>query len=221
MTSRKGGSRSATNDPGVDTCSEHRCNAVSPRLILASASPRRLDLLRQIGIEPDDVVPADVDETPLRGELPRALAGRLASAKASAVAGAAPDTFVIGADTVVACGRRVLPKAVDPESARLCLQQLSGRRHRVYGGICVIDGNGRTALRVVTTFVRFKRLESQEVDAYLARGEWQGKAGGYAIQGCAAAFVRDLSGSHSNVVGLPLFETAALLRGLGYPVCRG
>ena len=152
--------------------------------------------------------------------MPRVLAGRLARAKASAVAGAAHDAFVIGADTVVACGRRVLPKAVDAESARRCLQQLSGRRHRVHGGVCVIAADGRMVCRVVTTVVLFKRLERQEVDAYVAQGEWRGKAGGYAIQGCAAMFVRDLSGSHSNVVGLPLFETAALLRGLGYPICR-
>jgi septum formation protein len=193
---------------------------VKPRLVLASASPRRLALLRQIGIEPDDVVPADVDEAPLRGEMPRVLAGRLACAKASAVAGAAPEAFVIGADTVVACGRRVLPKAIDTELARRCLLQLSGRRHRVYGGICVVGAGGRIVSRVVTTMVLFKRLEQQEVEAYLTGGEWRGKAGGYAIQGCAALFVRELSGSHSNVVGLPLFETAALLRGLGYPICR-
>lgn len=193
---------------------------MSPRLVLASASPRRLALLRQIGVEPDEIVPADVDETPLSGELPRALAARLASAKALAVAGAASQSFVIGADTVVACGRRALPKAIDAEGAYRCLRQLSGRRHRVYGGVCVIAADGRVAQRVVTTLVRFKRLEQQEVDAYLAKEEWHGKAGGYAIQGCAAMFVRDLSGSHSNVVGLPLFETAALLRGLGYPICR-
>lgn len=193
---------------------------MKPRLILASASPRRLALLRQIGIEPDSVVPADIDEAPLRGELPRVLAGRLACAKAAAVAGSAHDALVIGADTVVACGRRVLPKADDEQSARRCLEQLSGRRHRVYGGICVLGAKGRVASRVVTTIVLFKRLERQDVETYIARGEWRGKAGGYAIQGCAAMFVRTLSGSHSNVVGLPLFETAALLRGLGYPVCR-
>lgn len=193
---------------------------MKPRLVLASASPRRLALLRQIGIEPNDVVPADIDEAPLRGELPRVLAGRLASAKAAAVAGLAPGGFVIGADTVVACGRRVLPKADDEPSARQCLEQLSGRRHRVHGGLCVIGAEGRMGSRVVTTIVTFKRLERQEVDMYIARGEWRGKAGGYAIQGCAATFVRSLSGSYSNVIGLPLFETAALLRGLGYPVCR-
>jgi septum formation protein len=191
---------------------------VKPRLVLASASPRRLALLRQIGIEPDSVVPADIDEAPLRGEMPRALAGRLACAKASAVAGS--GAFVIGADTVVARGRRVLPKADDEPSARRCLDLLSGRRHRVYGGICVIGADGRMASRVVTTIVAFKRLERQEVEWYVAQGEWRGKAGGYAIQGRAAMFARSLSGSHSNVVGLPLFETAALLRGLGYPVGR-
>jgi septum formation protein len=193
---------------------------VKPRLVLASASPRRLALLRQIGIEPDSVIPADIDEAPLRGEMPRVLAKRLACAKASAVTGSASGAFVIGADTVVACGRRVLPKADDEPSARRCLELLSGRRHRVYGGICVIGSDGRMASRVVTTIVAFKRLERHDVESYIAQGEWRGKAGGYAIQGRAAMFVRSLSGSHSNVVGLPLFETAALLRGLGYPVCR-
>jgi septum formation protein len=194
---------------------------VKPQLVLASASPRRLALLRQIGIEPDSVIPADIDEAPLRGETPRALAKRLACAKASAVAGSADGALVLGADTVVACGRRVLPKADDEPSARHCLELLSGRRHRVYGGICVIGADGRMASRVVRTIVVFKRLERQDVETYIAQGEWRGKAGGYAIQGRAAMFVRSLSGSHSNVVGLPLFETAALLRGLGYPVCRG
>jgi septum formation protein len=194
---------------------------VNPRLVLASASARRLALLRQIGIEPDSVIPADIDEAPLRGEMPRSLAKRLACAKASAVASSADGAFVLGADTVVACGRRVLPKADDEPSARHCLELLSGRRHRVYGGICVIAADGRIASRVVTTIVMFKRLERQDVETYIAQGEWRGKAGGYAIQGRAAMFVRSLSGSHSNVVGLPLFETAALLRGLGYPVCRG
>jgi septum formation protein len=193
---------------------------VKPRLVLASASPRRLALLRQIGIEPDSIVPADIDETPLRGEMPRAIAGRLACAKAAAVAGSARGDFVIGADTVVACGRRVLPKANDEPSARRCLELLSGRRHRVYGGVCVVGAEGRMVSRVVTTIVLFKRLERQDVERYIAHGEWRGKAGGYAIQGRAATFVRSLSGSHPNVVGLPLFETAALLRGLGYPVCR-
>jgi septum formation protein len=194
---------------------------VKPRLVLASASPRRRALLRQIGIEPDSIVPADIDETPLRGEMPRAIAGRLACAKAAAIAGSARGDFVIGADTVVACGRRVLPKANDEPSARRCLELLSGRRHRVYGGVCVVGAEGRMVSRVVTTIVLFKRLERQDVERYIAHGEWRGKAGGYAIQGRAATFVRSLSGSHSNVVGLPLFETAALLRGLGYPVCRG
>lgn len=193
---------------------------MNPRLVLASASPRRLALLRQIGIEPDSIVPADIDETPLRGEMPRAIAGRLACAKAAAIAGSARGDFVIGADMVVACGRRVLPKANDEPSARRCLELLSGRRHRVYGGVCVVGAEGRMVSRVVTTIVLFKRLERQDVERYIDHGEWRGKAGGYAIQGRAATFVRSLSGSHSNVVGLPLFETAALLRGLGYPVCR-
>ncbi len=184
-------------------------------LILASASPRRLDLLRQIGLEPDRIVATAVDETPTRGELPRHHAGRLAAAKAAAAAADHPDGCVVGADTVVACGRRILPKAQTEAVARTCLALLSGRRHRVYGGVCVIAPGGRTACRIVQTAVTFKRLTAAETDRYIAAGEWRGKAGGYAIQGRAAAFVRRLNGSYSNVVGLPLFETAALLRGVG------
>ncbi len=187
-----------------------------PRLILASASPRRLELLRQIGIEPAAVVPAAIEERALPREPPRAYAMRLAEAKAGDVAVSHPDAYVLGADTVVACGRRILPKALDEATARRCLALLSGRRHRVLGGICVIAPGGRRARRLVSSIVAFARLEPRDVDAYLAAGEWHDKAGGYAIQGCAAAFVRHLSGSYSNVVGLPLHETAALLRGLGY-----
>ncbi len=185
-------------------------------LVLASASPRRLTLLRQIGIEPEDVIPAELDERPHAGELPRKHATRLAREKAETVAAHHGGAFVLGADTVVALGRRILPKADDPETARDCLQRLSGRRHRVLGGIAAIAPNGRATCRLVTTVVKFKRLEAWEIDAYLASEEWQGKAGGYAIQGRAAAFVPTVSGSYSNVVGLPLAETAALLRGLGY-----
>lgn len=187
-----------------------------PRLILASESPRRLDLLRQIGIEPDGVEAPSIDERPLRRELPMAHARRLAIAKASEVAARRPSAYVVGADTVVACGRRIVPKAEDAASARTCLDLLSGRRHRVIGGVCVIDPQGRQRLRAVVTSVTFKRLTADEIEAYLRSGEWCGKAGGYAIQGLAAMFVRAINGSYSNVVGLPLFETNAMLRGLGF-----
>ncbi len=184
-----------------------------PRLILASASPRRLDLLAQIGVVPDAVEAADIDETPVAGELPRQNAARLARAKAQAIADRNPGALVIGADTVVACGRRILPKAEDEKTALRCLELLSGRRHRVYGGIAVILPDGSVRSRLVKTRVRFKRLTSQETAAYLQSGEWRGKAGGYAIQGRAAVFVANVNGSYSNVVGLPLYETAALLSG--------
>ncbi|HTT78484.1 MAG TPA: Maf family protein [Stellaceae bacterium] len=189
-------------------------------LVLASASPRRLDLLRQIGIEPDGVAPSDINETPLPGELPAPHAIRLAEAKARAVAPHHPGAFILAADTVVACGRRILPKAEDEATARRCLALLSGRRHRVYGGVALIMPDGRIALRRVESRVAMKRLSEDEIAAYLAGGEWRGKAGGYAIQGSAAAFVSWLSGSYSNVVGLPLFEVAQLLAGRGYrPNC--
>lgn len=188
-----------------------------PRLVLASASPRRLALLRQIGVEPDLVVPAEIDESPARDEQPRALAARLAEAKAEAVAALHPDAYVLGADTVVACGRRSLPKPEDRDEAAKCLALLSGRRHKVLGGLTIVAPDGRRARRLVVTAVAFKRLTEAETAAYLAGEEWRGKAGGYAIQGRAAAFVRFLSGSYSNVVGLPLFETASALGGLGYP----
>jgi septum formation protein len=184
--------------------------------ILASASPRRLDLLAQIGIRPDLVDPADLDEDPRPKELPVPHAERLAEEKARLVAARHPGAFVLAADTVVACGRRILPKAETPETARRCLQLLSGRRHRVLGGICLIAPDGRVGCRLVTTTVTFKVLDRDEVEAYLSSGEWQGKAGGYAIQGHAAAFVRYLGGSYSNVVGLALHETYGLLRGLGH-----
>ena len=189
-----------------------------PRLILASASPRRLELLRQIAVKPDAVVPADVAEEAERDELPPRLAARLAAAKADAVFAQHPDAVVLGADTVVACGRRILPKAETKDDARRCLQLLSGRRHRVHGGIVVIAPGGRRAARLVTTAVFFKRLTDHEIDAYLDSGEWSGKAGGYAIQGRAAAFVRAINGSYSNVVGLDLFAATALLRGAGLAV---
>jgi len=187
-------------------------------LILASSSQRRLDLLRQVGIQPDRIEPPDIDETATPGELPRPHAVRLAAAKAEAVATVVgPDAgHVLAADTVVACGRRILPKAETESEARRCLRLLSGRRHRVLGAVCVLAPGGRRAARLVTTVVAFKRLTDREIDAYLAGGEWSGKAGGYAIQGRAAAFVPAINGSYPNVVGLPLVETLALLGGLGW-----
>lgn len=189
---------------------------VAAQLVLASASPRRLALLHQIGVVPARIDPADIDETPGPRELPAAHARRVAAAKAAVVAARNPDAFVLAADTVVACGRRILPKATDAGQARRCLGQLSGRRHRVLGAVVLLAPDGRRVGRVVTTIVAFKRLTQQEIEAYLASGEWEGKAGGYAIQGRAAAFVSKIVGSYSNVVGLPLYETAAMLRGLGY-----
>jgi len=186
------------------------------RLILASASPRRLDLLAQIGVTPDAVDPADIDETPLKGELPSPHAARLARAKAETVAARHPGAYVLAADTVVACGRRILPKAETVQEAKHCLDLLSGRRHRVLGGVCLIAPDGRRSEKLVTTQVLFGRIDAAEFQAYIDGGEWRGKAGGYAIQGKAATFVRWLGGSHSNVVGLPLHECWAMLRGLGY-----
>ncbi|WP_420416311.1 Maf family protein [Pacificispira sp.] len=187
-----------------------------PPFVLASASPRRLDLLAQIGIVPDRVRPAEIDETPMRDELPRPLAQRLAEEKALAVAEAeSAGCAILAADTVVAVGRRILPKAEDAETARRCLSRLSGRRHIVYGGIALIGPDGRVRSRVVETAVVFKRLEAAEIDAYIASGEWDGKAGGYAIQGRAAALIRRIGGSYTNVVGLCLHETHKLLTGIG------
>lgn len=186
------------------------------RLVLASASPRRLALLAQIGITPDRVHPTEIDETPLPREPPRAHAERLARAKADAVD--APGCFVLAADTVVAAGRRILPKAETEAQARACLTLLSGRRHRVMTAMVLRAPDGRHARRLVESVVGLARLTPGQLRAYLDSGEWQGKAGGYAIQGRAASFVRFLSGSYSNVVGLPLFETAQLLRGLGWPI---
>jgi septum formation protein len=188
----------------------------APRLVLASASPRRLALLAQIGITPDRVHPTQIDETPLRHELPRPHAERLACVKADAVDAA--GCFILAADTVVAAGRRILPKAETETQARACLTLLSGRRHRVMTAVVLHDPNGRRAQRLVESVVGLARLTPGQLRAYLDSGEWQGKAGGYAIQGRAASFVRFLSGSYSNVVGLPLFETAQLLRGLGWPI---
>ena len=187
-------------------------------LVLASASPRRLELLRRIGIEPDRIAPTEIDETPRTGELPRNLAARLAGEKCAAAAKRFPESHVLAADTVVACGRRVLDKAQDAEEARRFLTLLSGRRHRVWGGIAVRAPDGRRASRTVLTHVAFKRLEAREVESYLACGEWRDKAGAYGIQGRAGAFVRTITGSYPNVVGLALYEARSLLAGLGYPV---
>jgi septum formation protein len=185
-------------------------------LILASASPRRLDLLRQVGIEPEGVQPAEVDESVRRGEMPQVYARRVAWAKLDAVAKDHPEAFVLAADTVVALGRRILPKAETSEEAAHCLSLLSGRRHRVLGAICLQAPDGERRHRLVTTSVAFKRLSHEETEDYLESGEWQGKAGGYAIQGRAAAFIPWISGSYPNVVGLAVSETLGLLRGLGW-----
>jgi len=185
-----------------------------PRLVLASASPRRLDLLRQAGIEPDAVAPTDIDETPLADETPRRLALRLAEQKARAAS--ATGAFVLAADTVVAAGRRILPKPADEAAARSFLELLSGRAHRVFTGVAVLAPDGRIASRLAECRVHLKRLTASELQAYLDGGEWRGKAGAYAIQGRAGAFVTAVQGSYSAVVGLPLYETQCLLEGLGW-----
>ena len=184
-------------------------------LILASASPRRLDLLAQIGVTPDLVDPAHIDETPHAGEQPAAYAARVAAEKAVHVAQRHPGAAVLSGDTVVVCGRRILPKAEDEATARSCLALLSGRRHRVLSAVTLIGADGTARHRLSTSIVTFKRLETREIDAYLASDEWRGKAGGYAIQGRAAGLVRALAGSQSGVIGLPLYETRALLLAAG------
>lgn len=184
-------------------------------LILASASPRRVELLAQIGVTPTQIVPAHVDETPLADESPRQAAKRLAQLKALEIQKSYPDACILAADTVVAVGQRILGKADDEAHARRYLELLSGRSHRVIGGLCVLAPDGRVVLKAVTTAVTFKRLSISEMDGYIASGEWHDKAGAYAIQGRAGAFVKSLNGSYSNVVGLPLFETAGALKGLG------
>jgi len=185
-------------------------------LVLASASPRRLELLRQVGIEPDRVDPADIDETPGRDETPRRLALRLAREKASAVASRHPHAFVVGADTLVAVGRRILNKPGTEAEARAMLALLSGRAHKVLTGLAVLAPGGRSAERVVETRVRFKRLSDEETNAFIAAGDWRDAAGGYKIHQRAGAFVTELQGSYTSVVGLPLHETVALLTGLGW-----
>ena len=188
--------------------------APAPRLVLASASPRRRELLARLGVEPDGVTPADIDETPLKAELPRVYAARMAREKAFAVA---PDgAFVLAGDTVVAAGRRILPKAEDEATARKCLELLSGRRHRVLSAIALRAPDGSLRERLSETQLKFKRLSAEEVDAYIAGGEWEGKAGGYAIQGMAEALIPWIQGSHSGVVGLPLYETRVLLKAAGF-----
>ena len=188
----------------------------SAPLILASSSPRRLALLRQVGVIPERIVVPEVDEMPLARELPRAYVLRIAEAKAHAIAAREGAAYVLAADTVVACGRRILGKATDVAAAERCLRLLSGRRHRVYTGVAVSAPDRRRAARVVMTMVRFKRLGEPEIAAYLACGEWRDKAGGYAIQGRAEAFIPAINGSWSNVVGLPLATTLDLLQGLGW-----
>jgi septum formation protein len=188
------------------------------RLILASASPRRLDLLARIGVKPDAVLPADVDESVPKGELPREHAVRLAREKAAAVAAQEPEALVLAADTVVAVGRRILPKVEDEETLRTCMRLLSGRRHRVLTGVALAIPGGAMRERLVETMIAMKRLSEDEIDFYASHGEWRGKAGGYALQGYGEVYVRHIAGSYSNVVGLPLAETRVLLKSAGYPL---
>lgn len=188
----------------------------SAPFILASSSPRRLALLKDIGVTPDKVVAADIDETAKPRELPRSLAQRLAREKLEAVAKQNPKAFILAADTVVACGRRILPKAETPEQVRECFELLSGRRHHVYTGVAIRSPQGKILERVGDSTVIFAQMTKKQIEAYVAGGEGIGKAGGYAIQGMAASYIRFMSGSYSNIVGLPLFETAQILRSLGY-----
>jgi septum formation protein len=198
-----------------------------PKLVLASGSPRRLALINQAGIEPEALRPADLDETPLRGELPRACANRLARAKADAALEMVrlddelKGAYILSADTVVAVGRRILPKAELLDQAAQCLRLLSGRNHRVHSAVCLVTPNEAFRQRLVETRVRFKRLSEEDIESYLASGEWRGKAGGYAAQGIAGSFIVKLVGSYTNVVGLPLYETVTLLAGEGYPIRFG
>ena len=198
-----------------------------PKLVLASGSPRRLALLNQAGIEPDSLQPTEIDEIPVKGELPRALANRVAKTKAQAALASVKideqlrGSYILAADTVVAVGRRIMPKADMLDEAAACLRLLSGRNHRVYTGICLVTPRETFRQRLIETRVRFKRLSTEDIEAYLASGEWRGKAGGYAIQGLAGTFVVKLVGSYTNVVGLPLYETMSLLGGEGFPVHFG
>jgi septum formation protein len=197
------------------------------KLILASGSPRRLSLINQVGITPDHLLPADIDEIPLKGELPRACANRLARLKAeTALADVRRDeelkgSYILAADTVVAVGRRILPKAELVDDANQCLRLLSGRNHKVYTAVCLVTPKEGFRQRMVETRVRFKRLSEEDIDTYLASGQWRGKAGGYAAQGIAGSFIVKLVGSYTNVVGLPLYETVTLLAGEGFPIHAG
>jgi len=190
----------------------------SARLVLASASPRRLDLLARIGVTPDAVFPADIDESVPRGELPRDHALRLAREKAEAVAAKEPESLVLAADTVVAVGRRILPKVEDEATLRSCMKLLSGRRHRVMTGVALAAPGQKLRTRLAETIIAMKPLSDEEIDFYAAHGEWRGKAGGYALQGYGEVYVRHMAGSYSNVVGLPLAETRNLLKAVGYPI---
>ena len=192
----------------------------APKLLLASASPRRRELIGRLGVVPQVIAAPDIDEAPLRAEEPRAYARRMAREKALAICDAdnAQGCHVLAGDTVVACGRRILPKAEDEQTARQCLTLLSGRRHRVLSAVALRAPDGSMRERLSETVVRFKVLSQAEIDAYIRSGEWDGKAGGYAIQGSAEGLIAAISGSHSGVVGLPLFETRALLRAAGFPI---
>jgi septum formation protein len=198
-----------------------------PKFVLASGSPRRLSLVNQVGIEPDALRASDLDETPQRGELPRACANRLAHAKAAAALKSVRNddelrgAYILAADTVVAVGRRILPKAMLLDEAAQCLRLLSGRNHRVHTAVCLVTPKESFRQRLIETRVRFKRLSEQDIESYLASGEWRGKAGGYAVQGIAGSFVVKIVGSYTNVVGLPLYETTTLLAGEGYPIHFG
>ena len=198
-----------------------------PKLVLASGSPRRLSLINQAGIEPDALRPAEIDEVPKRGELPRALATRLARGKAEAALNQVRlddelrGSYILAADTVVAVGRRILPKAELLDEAAQCLRLLSGRNHHVYSGVCLVTPKEAFRQRLVDTRVRFKRLSDEDIEAYLASGEWRGKAGGYAAQGIAGSFIVKMVGSYTNVIGLPLYETVSLLSGEGFPIRFG
>ena len=204
--------------------SEKSAQGWRPKLVLASGSPRRLALLQQAGLEPDALLPADIDETPLKSETPRELVRRLARTKAEVARRTArtreelEGAFVVAADTVVSVGRRILPKAEVVEEAAACLRLLSGRTHRVYTAVCVVTPRDAVRERLVESRVRFKRLSREDMEGYLASGQWRGKAGGYAIQGLAGTFVVKLVGSYPNIVGLPLYETISLLDGEGFPV---
>lgn len=186
------------------------------KLILASSSPRRVELLAQIGVTPDAIIPADIDETPLKGELPAQICVRLAREKALKIAGQNPGAIILGADSVVARGRKVVDKALTEADVREALMLLSGRRHKVYGGLCVVDASGKARTRLCETTVSFRRLTPLEIEAYVQCRDWEGKAGGYAIQGMAATFVKFISGSHSNIIGLSLYDAAAMLKNAGY-----